>query len=113
MSDAGLSATLAGIKERAEGAAPALAVRRGLNNMADSAEDVPSLAAAVEAALKLAGEWERDARILDARAASAGDGEHVTAAGLTGRAQAKKDAAGELRTRITAALTGEETGDGH
>ena len=47
------SATLAGIRERAEQAAPALAVRRGLNSMADSAEDVPRLLAAVEKALEL------------------------------------------------------------
>ena len=48
------ASTLAAIHQRAEQAAPALAARRGLNSMADSAADVPCLLAAVEAALELA-----------------------------------------------------------
>ncbi len=69
------------------------------------------LVAAVEAALRLADEWEQDARYLDAAA----DGDRSASAAsrtlLSGRAQAKKDDADELRTRITAALTGPQPGE--
>ncbi len=69
------------------------------------------LVVAVEAALKLAGEWEQDARYLDARAEQATAGERTASVMLSGRAQAKKDDADELRTRITAALTGPQPGE--
>jgi hypothetical protein len=73
---------------------------------------MPVLLAAVERALKLAGEWGQDAAYLNARAERAADNGKLsgpaTSAKLSGRAQAKNDNADELVTAIMAALTGKE-----
>jgi len=92
MADADLASTLAGIKERAEQAAPALAARRGLNSMADSAEDVPSLLAAVDAVLELADRFDT-----------------IPAYGPT--PATRHHVARSFRAAIIRGLTGKEAGD--
>ena len=72
--------------------------------------DFRLLLAAVEAALKLPGEWEKKARRLNGLAGEAKDPPSRIAISL--RAQAFEDCAGKVRAAITTALTGKEAGDG-
>ena len=70
---------------------------------------ISSLLAALEAVLKLAGDWEKEGRRLDDLAGETKDPQSRIAVSL--RAQAFEDCALELRAAITAKLTGKETGD--
>jgi hypothetical protein len=79
--DTPVSAILAGIKDRYAHGAKITATGR---DVCASADDIPLLLAAAEAALKLADEWEADSLIVDPEIA--------------------------LRRVITAALAGEEAG---
>ncbi len=65
--------------------------------IAHAREDIPLLLAAIEAALKLADEWEMTAATLD---------------GGTARANALLDCTASFREAITRELTAKEAGDG-
>lgn len=72
---------------------------------------MPRLAAALEAALVLTGEWRKDAADLDHRSGKAADeGDHTRSALLSYRAQAHTDCAARLERAITAELLGEGSG---
>lgn len=86
------SATLAGIRERSAKALPGFS--SDVRTYVDSANDVPFLLAAVEAVLKLADDWDREAREIP---------------GFKGiGASAYQACAKEIREAITTALAGKE-----
>lgn len=105
-----LSAILSGIRERGyrNGATGAECAR-----LSDSAAvDVPVLLAAIDAALKVADEWDAQAKKLESRSEFLFERSGETAAVmLDGRSQAHKDCARALREAISRELTGQETGD--
>ena len=102
--------TLAAIRERGyrNGATGAECAR-----LSDSAAvDVPVLLAAIDAALKVADEWDALAKKLESRSEFLFERSGETAAVmLDGRSQAHKDCARALREAISRELTGQETGD--
>jgi hypothetical protein len=72
---------------------------------------IPLLAAAVEAALKLTGEWDTESDHLDDLAESPGADEEGRLI-LRGTAQGYSDCAADLRAAIASALAGKDAGDG-
>ena len=98
-----LTAALAGIRERGyrNGATGAECAR-----LSDAAAvDIPRLLAAVEAALKLAGDWDAEARGIFLEAARTAD------AGEVGAASALQSSAADLREVISREITGKGESD--
>ena len=86
----------------------------GFNAAQDKlAARVPSLVAAIKEVLKLADDWDTDAKKLEGRSEFLFErGDETAAVMLDGRSQARKDGARQLREAITAALAGSQLGEG-
>ena len=78
-----------------------------------SAADVPALLGAVEAATRLAGEWDEAAATGEASAAAAAErgADWTRTSEMAARAQARRDCAQSLRAAISAELPGGEGTD--
>jgi hypothetical protein len=107
--DGKLTAELAAIKQRSDYAADK---RTEWSDLRESAEDVPRLVKALEAALTLAAKWDADAAELDldiARSRKSGYlSDHQQADTDQEIAREYREHAGELREAIAGALAAEQ-----
>ena len=108
--DPGPSATLEAIRDRAGVVAKLGPPRPGgdlINAAHRSAADVPSLVAALEAALKLADDWKAEAARMEPSGADAVQPAMPGNYLVSGRIGALEDCVQELREGITRALNGD------